>query len=85
MGVDDMNAVKHALTSIQPVAQPFFTIAQMAARHPAFTEPSLRWLVFNRGANGLEKSGALVYLGRRILIDEARFIAYLRTKTRAAA
>ena len=61
------------------------TVAKFAERHPSFTEPSLRHLIFeskprqsSKGeikGNGLDK--ALVRVGRKILIDEARFFEWL--------
>ena len=45
---------------------------------PAFTQGSLRWLLFQRDQNGLAKSGAIVKIGRRLLIDPARFRAWAR-------
>jgi len=49
-----------------------FTIAQFAKKYTAFTEPSLRWLLFNREQNGLCK--AVLQLGRRVYIDELAFV-----------
>ena len=54
----------------------FYTVPQFCEKYPAFTEASLRWLLFNRESNGL--AAAVVQLGRRVLIDEAAFIAWLR-------
>ena len=54
----------------------FFTVEQFAGKYPAFTPSSLRWLLFNRATNGLD--AAVVQLGRRVLIDEAAFVAWLR-------
>jgi hypothetical protein len=46
------------------------TIAQLAANpdYP-FTEPSLRWLVFNARTNGLAAAGAITRVGRRVYIN----------------
>jgi hypothetical protein len=54
---------------------PYFTIKQTAARHPAFTEGSLRWAIFNRRLNGFDD--CLIRIGRRLLIDEPRFIDWV--------
>lgn len=54
----------------------FCTVDQFAQKHPAFTVPSLRWLLFNRTTNGLDS--AVVQLGRKVLIDEQAFVAWLR-------
>lgn len=60
----------------------FFTVEQFAKKYTAFTPSSLRWLLFNRGQNGL--GAAVVQLGRRVLIDEAAFVAWLRDHRQAA-
>lgn len=68
------------------------TVRQFSERHRAFTESSLRWLIFqakprisSRGempGNGLQC--ALVRLGRRLLIDEAAFFAWLEQQQGAS-
>lgn len=55
----------------------FHTVEQLAERYPAFSLPSLRWHLFNRAHNGLD--AAVVQLGRKVLIDEAAFIEWLRS------
>lgn len=54
------------------------TIAQLAQNQPAFTQASIRWHVFQAGENGLERSGAIIRLGRRVLIDEEKFVDWVR-------
>ncbi|MDR3386220.1 MAG: DNA-binding protein [Rudaea sp.] len=61
----------------------FFKVEQFASKYPAFTPSSLRWLLFNRANNGLD--AAVIQLGRRVLIDEAAFVAWLRDHRQAAA
>jgi hypothetical protein len=51
------------------------TVRQFCAAHPAFTEGSVRWLLFNRESNGL--SVALVKKGRRLWIDVDAFFDWL--------
>jgi hypothetical protein len=54
------------------------TIKQMSERQPAFTESSLRWIIYNASN---PKSGhgkftkAIHRVGGRVLIDEPNFIA----------
>ena len=48
-----------------------------------FTEKSLRWLLFHRDTNGLDK--ACVKIGRRIFIDVGRFNSWLETQRKSAA
>lgn len=64
------------------------TVKSFTESHPAFTEASLRSLIFHstdrqssRGpikGNGL--SGAIVRLGRKILIDETKFLEWLASQ-----
>ena len=62
------------------------TVRQFAARHPAFTEGALRWLVFQASNPDAARDPArvrafrsvIVRLGRRVLIDERAFFAWLR-------
>lgn len=61
------------------------TVRQFAAEHPAFTEGSLRWLIFKAGSDVSCSGGkdyqalnrALVRVGRRVLIDEKRFFDWV--------
>ena len=64
------------------------TVAQFSNAHPAFTQPSLRNLIHRsatrhstRGeirGNGLVEAGAIVRLGRKLLLDEDKFFAWVR-------
>ena len=54
------------------------TVKQLSEVCPAFTEASLRWLIFNAKANGLDR--ALVKVGRRILVDEIEFGRWLEER-----
>jgi hypothetical protein len=53
------------------------TINQFADKQPAFSAGSLRALVFNERANGLTKAGAIVRIGRKVLINEEKFFAWV--------
>ena len=61
-----------------------FTVKQFAEKHPAFTEGSLRWLIFKAGSpavatdheHNFALNDALVRVGRRVLIDEAKFFQW---------
>jgi hypothetical protein len=53
-------------------AKTYLTVKQFAQKHQAFTENSLRWLIFNRTTNGF--SSCFVKLGKkRVLVDELAF------------
>ncbi len=57
------------------------TVRQFASKHPAFTESSLRWIIFNAKKRGNSKGAvfsngfesAIIRLGRKVLLDEERF------------
>ena len=53
----------------------YLTVKQMAAKHPAFSESSLRYLIFNETKNGIDR--AIKRVGRKILINEALFFEWL--------
>jgi hypothetical protein len=65
----------------------YLTVEQFSDRNPAFTPPALRNLIFkaeprqsSKGeipGNGLVAAGAIIRLGRRVLIDEAKFLAWI--------
>jgi hypothetical protein len=64
------------------------TVAQFPVAHPAFTEAALRNLIFKAErrhssngeipGNGLIEAGAIVRIGRKVLIDEDRFFDWVR-------
>lgn len=60
------------------------TVNQFTAKQPAFTLGGLRALIFNEHTNGLAKSGAIVRIGRKVLIDETRFFAWVSSQNKAA-
>lgn len=67
-----------------------FTVAQFAERHPAWTQPSLRNLIHKATSrhsslgvvegNGLAECGAILRVGRKVLISEPRFFAWVEDK-----
>jgi len=54
------------------------TVQQAANKIPALTESAIRWHLFNRELNGLSKSGAVIKVGRRVLIDLPKYTEWLR-------
>lgn len=71
------------------------TIAQVAAAYPAFSPAALRDLVFkaedrfnSRGekirGNGLAEAGAIVRIGRRVLIDLDSFECWIDSQRSGA-
>lgn len=56
----------------------YLTVKQMAAKHPAFSESSLRYHIFNEEKNGIDK--AIKRVGRKILINENSFFEWLENQ-----
>lgn len=54
----------------------FLTVKQFAQRQPGISESSVRQAIFYRN-DDLEAAGAVTRLGRRVLIDEERFLQFL--------
>ena len=54
---------------------PLLTVKQFCHEYPAFTHGGVRWLLFHREENGLER--AVVKVGRRVLIDVDAFFRWL--------
>ena len=71
-----------------------YTVADFPNAYPAFTEPSLRNLIFKAGrrhssdgeipGNGLIEAGAIVRIGRKVLIDADRFFDWVRQQNAGA-
>ena len=53
----------------------YYTVKQMSMRHPAFSESSLRWLIFNESSNGLHP--AIKRVGRKVLVNELKFLRWI--------
>ena len=53
----------------------YLTVKQMATKHPAFSESSLRYHIFNETKNGIDK--AIKRVGRKILINEEYFFKWV--------
>jgi hypothetical protein len=54
------------------------TVKQFCSKYPAFTEGGLRDRIFYADSNGINKVGAVLRNGRRVLIDEDKFFKWLR-------
>jgi hypothetical protein len=59
------------------------TVAQLSEQCPGFTQPAIRWLLFNQNENGLAHSGAIIRNGRRVLIDVDKFFSWLDSRQHA--
>ncbi len=57
------------------------TVKQFSEKYPAFSIGGLRHLLFYKESNGLNKSGAIIKNGRRILINEEKFFQWLESQS----
>jgi hypothetical protein len=55
------------------------TVNQFISKHKAFKEGGMRALIFNETTNGLKDAGAIVRVGRKVLINEEVFFAWVQT------
>jgi hypothetical protein len=62
----------------------YLTVNQFTAKHTAFNIGGLRSLIFNEHQNGLAKSGAIIRIGRKVLIDESLFFCWVQSQNKAA-
>lgn len=70
-----------------PQPRVLLSVSQFSERHPAFSQAGIRYLIHcaderdrSKGklpGNGLKEAGAILKCGRRVVIDEARFFAWL--------
>ena len=77
--------IKAAYPDLPPQPRTLLTVRQFSDRHPAFTQGAIRNLVFlsesrktSKGTikgNGLDV--ALVRIGRKLLVDEAKFFQWV--------
>lgn len=86
-----------ALAEVQTANQRrvIINVRQFSKRNPAFTESALRNLIFKAderpGANctipgnGLIEAGAVVRIGRKVLIDEDRFFEWVEAQNKRGA
>ncbi len=56
----------------------YLTIKQFSAKHPAFSEASLRYNIFHAQNNGL--SMAIRRVGRKILFNETAFFEWVENQ-----
>ena len=63
----------------------YLTVQQFTAKHAAFNKGGIRSLIFNEFTNGLAKSGAIVRIGRKVLIDENLFFSWIQSQNKVVA
>lgn len=88
---NEIAAPGRAASSEPPTRQALFTVEQFAEDEPAFTKAALRNLIFKARArhsskgeipgNGLMECGAIVRIGRKVLIVKNPFLKWVRTQS----
>ncbi len=58
----------------------YSTVNQFTDKHKAFTKGGIRALIFNENTNGLAKAGAVIRIGRKVLICESKFFAWVESQ-----
>lgn len=53
----------------------YFTVKQLPIHYPAFTENSIRWLIFHEKTNGFYR--CVRRIGRKVLIDANEFESWI--------
>jgi len=66
------------MTTARGAVKPYFTVKQLPIHYPAFTENSIRWLIFHENANGFSR--CVRRIGRKVLIDANEFEAWIATQ-----
>lgn len=79
------------ISNLQDAPPPLFTVGQFAERNPAFTQAALRNLIFKADkrhastgiipGNGLIEAGAIVRLGRKVMLHEGRFFNWIEQQS----
>jgi len=57
-------------------------VQQFATKYPAFSVGGLRHQIFNEDSNGLKTAGAIVRNGRRVLINEPKYFAWIESQAK---
>jgi hypothetical protein len=55
-----------------------YTFKQFVSEQKLFTEAGLRDIIFKRDKNNLQKSGAILRYGKKIIIDKEKFFKWFK-------
>jgi hypothetical protein len=67
------------LNTANDQADEYVTVAQLAQRYPAFSQGSIRWLIFNMETNGFNK--VVRKIGRKVILNMREFKNFLDEQT----
>lgn len=77
-----MNTSVNSINQQQTFMHSYLTVGQFCDKHQAFKLGGMRFQIFNEEKNGLAKSGAIVRVGRKVLIDESKYFNWIETQNR---
>lgn len=81
-----MNAQQSNVTNEQQaVLYCYLTVNQFCEKHKAFKIGGVRSQLFNADKNGLKESGAVIRSGKKILINEPKWFAWLEAGNQGGA
>ena len=60
----------------------YLTVQQFCDIHKAFKIGGVRSIIFNEHKNGLAESGAIVRIGRKVLVDQNKFFDWIQSQNR---
>ena len=60
------------------------TVKQFVKENPAFTAGGIRLQIFNENSNGLKEAGAIIRIGRKVLIDADRYFDWVYNQNQVA-
>ena len=63
----------------------YLTVNQLCDKHKAFRPGGVRGFIFHEHSNGLAESGAIVRIGRKVLINESKFFAWIEAQNKKVA
>jgi hypothetical protein len=66
-------------TNQQTTTPTLSTVPQFCAKHSFISQGGLRFQIFNADNNGLSSFGAIVRMGRKVLIDESRYFEWVES------
>jgi hypothetical protein len=66
-----------------PEQKNYLTVNQATAKYPFSSHASMRYNIFNAEKNGLHK--AILRVGRKVLIDEEKFLEWLESHREGGA
>ena len=64
---------------IQQAPPALLTVSQFCIKHAFITQGGLRFQIFNADNNGLASFGAIVRMGRKVLIDESCYFEWVES------